>query len=329
MTRNPAYADDINFQLYNNPRKQRTEDPDYKVKLQIPFSTALEIAAVVLGISSHRIFELTQAEMTQKWQQDPIAREDRDTGMPFVELRGGVNMNVPVDEYGNQVPLTPTSPNYKGYAKPPAESRRRTIAAERAKTERSAQGGGGYQGGQPRPPQQQQWGQAAPRFQGQQAASPSPDRQWEQADPPAEDGQRESDWIEGSGLSRSTCFELIRAAGITPGSRKVPGSRKPVAWLSDGQLAQLEALAQRVIDGEPVTQVVANPGGGIAATGTLSPPSGSPARPAWATSGAGAALQRQAPPPAAAPSRPAWGQQPPEEPKPSELFTNSWPPARG
>ena len=57
------------------------------------------------------------------------------------------------------------------------------------------------------------------------------------------DAIRLSDWIEASGLSRSTAYELLKLLQIEPEARRVPSSRKPVSHLSAEQIQQLQPWA--------------------------------------------------------------------------------------
>ena len=84
-------------------------------------------------------------------------------------------------------------------------------------------------------------------------------------------GLRQSEWIEASSLSRSTCFELIKAAEITPETRKVADVRRPVSWLTPDQVERLDALARLVKDGKPVGVVVAKASRAITPTRAILP----------------------------------------------------------
>lgn len=66
---------------------------------------------------------------------------------------------------------------------------------------------------------------------------------------------RVSDWIEASGLSRSTAYELLKLLQIEPEARRVPTSRKPVSHLSAEQIQQLQPWAQSIANGATVAKV--------------------------------------------------------------------------
>lgn len=68
---------------------------------------------------------------------------------------------------------------------------------------------------------------------------------------------RLKDWIEASGLSRSTAYELLKLLQIEPEARRVPTSRKPVSHLSAEQIQQLQPWAQIIADGSTVASVKA------------------------------------------------------------------------
>lgn len=63
------------------------------------------------------------------------------------------------------------------------------------------------------------------------------------------------DWIEATGLSRSTAYELLRLLQIEPEARRVPTSRKPVSHLSADQLQQLQPWAQQIASGATLPQI--------------------------------------------------------------------------
>jgi hypothetical protein len=69
------------------------------------------------------------------------------------------------------------------------------------------------------------------------------------------DAVRLSDWIDATGLSRSTAYQLLRLLEIEPEARRVPTSRKPVSHLSAEQLQQLQPWAQQLADGATLPQV--------------------------------------------------------------------------
>ena len=60
------------------------------------------------------------------------------------------------------------------------------------------------------------------------------------------DAVRLSDWIEASGLSRSTAYELLKLLQIEPEARRVPTSRKPVSHLSADQVQLLQPWALEI-----------------------------------------------------------------------------------
>ena len=55
-------------------------------------------------------------------------------------------------------------------------------------------------------------------------------------------GERFSDWYEGHGISRTTAFALLRAAGIEPSKKRIEGVNKPVSFLAGEMLRDMEAL---------------------------------------------------------------------------------------
>lgn len=69
------------------------------------------------------------------------------------------------------------------------------------------------------------------------------------------DGLRLSDWHESRGIPRTNAYGLLKLLGIKPDSRKVPGARKPVAWLSTEQIAALDPLADRLRDGATLSKL--------------------------------------------------------------------------
>ena len=62
------------------------------------------------------------------------------------------------------------------------------------------------------------------------------------------DAIRLSDWIDATGLSRSTAYELLNLLKIEPTPKRVPTSRKPVSHLSRQQVEQLNPWAQQLAD---------------------------------------------------------------------------------
>jgi hypothetical protein len=69
------------------------------------------------------------------------------------------------------------------------------------------------------------------------------------------DAIRLSDWIEATGLSRSTAYELLKLLGIEPEARRVPTSRKPVSHLSAEQIQQLQPWANELASGATLPQI--------------------------------------------------------------------------
>lgn len=66
---------------------------------------------------------------------------------------------------------------------------------------------------------------------------------------------RLSDWIEASGLSRSTAYELLKLLQIEPEARRVPTSRKPVSHLSADQVQLLQPWADKIQRGSTLPQI--------------------------------------------------------------------------
>jgi len=69
------------------------------------------------------------------------------------------------------------------------------------------------------------------------------------------DAIRLSDWIEASGLSRSTAYELLKLLQIEPEARRVPTSRKPVSHLSAEQIQQLQPWVMELQRGATLPQI--------------------------------------------------------------------------
>lgn len=69
------------------------------------------------------------------------------------------------------------------------------------------------------------------------------------------DAIRLSDWIDASGLSRSTAYELLKLLQIEPEARRVPTSRKPVSHLSAEQIQQLQPWASELASGATLPQI--------------------------------------------------------------------------
>ena len=68
-------------------------------------------------------------------------------------------------------------------------------------------------------------------------------------------GERFSDWYEGHGISRTTAFALLRAAGIEPSKRRIEGVNKPVSYLAGDQLRAMEALVEQHKQGRSVAEL--------------------------------------------------------------------------
>lgn len=68
-------------------------------------------------------------------------------------------------------------------------------------------------------------------------------------------GERFSDWYEGHGISRTTAFALLRAAGIEPGKKRVEGINKPVSYLAGEMLRDMEALVELHKQGRSVAEL--------------------------------------------------------------------------
>lgn len=66
---------------------------------------------------------------------------------------------------------------------------------------------------------------------------------------------RFSEWVETSGISRSTAYELLKLLQIEPEARRVPSSRKPVSHLTTEQIRQLQPWAQKIANGLTVAKV--------------------------------------------------------------------------
>lgn len=69
------------------------------------------------------------------------------------------------------------------------------------------------------------------------------------------DAIRLSDWIDATGLSRSTAYELLHLLKIEPTPKRVPTSRRPVSHLSSQQVEQLKPWAQWLADGCTLPQI--------------------------------------------------------------------------
>jgi predicted DNA-binding transcriptional regulator AlpA len=69
------------------------------------------------------------------------------------------------------------------------------------------------------------------------------------------DGVRLTDWINSSGVSRSTVYELLKLLRIEPEHRRIPGIRKLVSFINSEQQQQLEVLAQALRNGTTMPQL--------------------------------------------------------------------------
>jgi predicted DNA-binding transcriptional regulator AlpA len=67
-----------------------------------------------------------------------------------------------------------------------------------------------------------------------------------------------SEWYERQGIARSTAFKLLQITGITPAKQRSENSRTPINALDPEQLAQLNACAERLQDGETMAQLSAS-----------------------------------------------------------------------
>lgn len=69
------------------------------------------------------------------------------------------------------------------------------------------------------------------------------------------DAVRLSDWIDATGLSRSTAYELLRLLQIEPEARRVPTSRKPVSHLTGDQMDKLAPWVAEIKRGATLPQI--------------------------------------------------------------------------
>lgn len=69
------------------------------------------------------------------------------------------------------------------------------------------------------------------------------------------DGMQLSAWWESRAVPRSTAFKLVRIAGIEPGKVRVDGSRSPVSFLDQQQVAILDSLHSRLQQGATLAQL--------------------------------------------------------------------------
>ena len=74
-------------------------------------------------------------------------------------------------------------------------------------------------------------------------------------DPLEPAGERLTDWYEHHGISRTTAFALLRAAGIEPAKRRIAGVNKPVSFLAGDQLRAMEALVAQHKEGRSVAEL--------------------------------------------------------------------------
>jgi hypothetical protein len=75
--------------------------------------------------------------------------------------------------------------------------------------------------------------------------------------PATVDGIRFSAWFERERVSRTTAFALLKLAKVTPETRRVDGSARPVLFLNSEQEAMLQALADRMKAGASLSQLQA------------------------------------------------------------------------
>jgi hypothetical protein len=64
-----------------------------------------------------------------------------------------------------------------------------------------------------------------------------------------------SAWWESRAVPRSTAFKLVRIAGIEPGKVRVDGSRSPVSFLNQQQVAAMDALHGKLQQGATLAQL--------------------------------------------------------------------------
>jgi len=81
-----------------------------------------------------------------------------------------------------------------------------------------------------------------------------------------------AEWYESRGIARSTAFKLLQITGITPAKQRSATSRTPINALDPDQLAQLNACAERLQDGETMTQLSASFGGRLRDRHGANPP---------------------------------------------------------
>jgi hypothetical protein len=67
-----------------------------------------------------------------------------------------------------------------------------------------------------------------------------------------------SEWYQKRGIARSTAFKLLQTVGITPEKQRSATSRTPINALNPDQLGQLNKYADRLLDGETMTQLSAS-----------------------------------------------------------------------
>jgi predicted transcriptional regulator len=65
-------------------------------------------------------------------------------------------------------------------------------------------------------------------------------------------------WYESRGIARATAFRLVKLAGIVPHKVRVPCSRAPVSALDPAMACALDALADRLKQGESMAQLEAS-----------------------------------------------------------------------
>lgn len=66
---------------------------------------------------------------------------------------------------------------------------------------------------------------------------------------------RLSDWIETTGISRSSAYELLKLLQIEPEARRVPTSRKPVSHLTADQISELNPWAEQLAGGATLPEI--------------------------------------------------------------------------
>lgn len=67
------------------------------------------------------------------------------------------------------------------------------------------------------------------------------------------DGERFSDWYDRRKISRSTAFELLKILHVTPDQRRIPGSARPVLFLTGEQVDVLDVAADQLQGGKTLS----------------------------------------------------------------------------